>query len=211
MAAVRNSRAQRNDWRGANMWRLGVSQPGSREQRGEPLTRSLTLLTLAVIAGGLLAMSVATKPASAWTASWSGDRTLVAYNWNTYAWAWIPYWASSEVYYVQVWDYTGYYTRVDSLTHQTKTYSNMTGWDNNLFASATTTMYSGGVYMTSETNLGGCWIPAWIRWFCSSSGSPLGMRFYGAGSANIVGYLWVTGAGWGVYSGGSVSGWYYWS
>lgn len=178
--------------------------------RPEGVRRTTLRILLGLVILGVTAtaaVGVTPRATRAWNAGWSGGTTLIAYNTGTFEFASFPYTVSSSIYYVEVWDGSGQYARIDQITHQVKTNSNWYTWAGYLYGYALTEVYSGGGYVWTYSNVGSCLISPWTFWWCSS-GSAGGVRIYGSGSGRAWGTLYISGGGWGVYGGASASGWF---
>ncbi len=172
--------------------------------------------SLRILVVGIVAFSgfVSLKSAHAWDAGFSGSQTLYACNWSeglpwcaSFGWA-----VSSDINYSKTWQSgIGWYTTVNSLTHQVKTSQNWPMYSGYMSGTVATHMYSGGWYVSSVygwTLNGSCLIPPWNFWGCDSG--TLGWIFYGNGSANVNGSFSMAGGGWSTVSGNSRTGWFYW-
>lgn len=173
--------------------------------------RSALMAVLAAVLIGAAALGVSsqTKTAHAWPAGSSASNTLVGLNWNDWQFASFPYTVNSNIAYTKVW--AGYgYTRIDSLTHETKTNNNWWSWAGYLSGSISTTFYSDSYYLFSYgMNLNGsCIGPTWTFWMCDHG--TVDITVLGHGYGYFTGQMGVGGGGWGTYGGQSASGQYDW-
>lgn len=168
---------------------------------------TLLALLLTVFVG---ATALAPRAATAWNASTTSSGTFVGFNWDTYQYAYFPWYADSSIVFTKVWDNGVTYARIDSALHEVKTSSNWPAFSSYLGGYASTTYYSDSYYLYSWIyGSGGCLGPPWTYWFCAADYP--GTHVLGQGRGDMSGNMSIGGDAWTSYGGTHLTGSFYFS